>query len=148
VTQETRTTPSERGGNGSTGVSRRLDSRHGRWGNERREQRSQEGLPATACVVNELKILRMLLGSNALTSQYVDRSRRMAAGVYTGRLLTLSQRAQEIAGLADFGLGADGVNTVLRQIALTKPADIRRVLKRYVDASTILLVLPHGQESR
>jgi zinc protease len=98
--------------------------------------------------LRELDILRMLLGSNALTSQYVDRYRRMAAGVYTGRLLTLSQRAQEIAGLADFGLGADGVNTVLRQIALTKPADIRRVLKRYVDASTILLVLPHGQESR
>lgn len=97
--------------------------------------------------LRELEILRVMFASSALSSQYVEHYRRMAAGLYIGRLATLPQRAEEIAGLANLGLGADGVNTVLRQIALTNPDDIRRVMKRYLDVSTVVLVLPHGQES-
>jgi predicted Zn-dependent peptidase len=98
--------------------------------------------------LRELQILRMALGSSALTEQYVERYKNMAAGTYVGSMSTISERAQEIASLANLGLGPDGMNTVLQRISIVKPSDVQRVLKKYIDSSTISLVLPHDQESR
>ena len=98
--------------------------------------------------LRELGVLRMALGSSALNAQYVNRYKSMAEGTYLNDVASLAQRAEEIASLANLGLGADGVNLVLKKIDTVTVSDVQRVVKRYFDASTPSFVLPRNEESR
>jgi predicted Zn-dependent peptidase len=85
-----------------------------------------------------------LLSSKPLDRAVIARYRTLATGEFEMETMTLEDRSALVGLFRRFGLDGDAANDVLSDIAAVTPADVERVVKKYLDKYTVAVILPRA----
>ena len=92
--------------------------------------------------LRELLVVSRSLSQKPIGTQPLEHFKTAAEGRFIGDSLNLSDRSYLLGTFASQGLGPDAINAALSALEETKPADVQRVAKLYLQRYIVALVLP------